>query len=127
MHCRVTLRHLHTTLDGAMVEQVECRVQLHHRSTVSRARLLEQLTIEPVPNYPVGVSPFLFCPPDGLATVEYLDTPPAIARPSLLQSDIAAGLLHRELTPLVHHPPSLGAPKATLTPWCVYVCVYVCV
>ena len=24
-------------------------------------------------------------------------------------------------------PPSLGAPEATLTPWCVYVCVYVCV
>ena len=48
---------------------------------------------------PVGVSPFLFSPPDGLAAVTNLDMPPDIARPSLLQSEITEGLLHQELTP----------------------------
>ena len=81
-----------------MVKQVECQVQLQHRSTISQALLLEQITVELVPKSPVEVSPFLFCPPDGPAAVEYLDTPPAIARPSLLRSQIAEGLSHRELT-----------------------------
>ena len=85
--------------------------------------MIERLTIEPVPNSPVGVSPFLFCPPVGLAAVKYLDIPPAIAQPSLLRSEISAGLLHQELTPLAPgahtactQPPSLGAPEASLAP-----------
>ena len=102
MHCRPTLRHLHAQADGPVVEQVGCWVQLQHRSTISRARLIEQLTVELAPNSPVGVSPFLFCPLVGPAAVNNLDTPPAIARPYLLLSEIAAGLLHRQLTPLAH-------------------------
>ena len=43
-----------------------------------------------------------FCSPDSPAAVEYLDMPPAIARPSLLRSEIAVGILHRELTLLAH-------------------------
>ena len=81
--------------DRAKIEQVECRVKLQHRSTISWARLIGRLTVEPVPNSPVGLSPFLFFPPHIPAAVEYLDTPPAIARPSLLRSEIVAGLLHR--------------------------------
>ena len=85
MHFQPALRHSHARADGPMVEQVECWVQLQHHSTISWARLLELLTIKPVPNSPVGVSSFLFLPPDGLAAVEYLDTPPAIDWPYLLQ------------------------------------------
>ena len=85
------------------MEQVECWVQLHHCSTSSRNRLLVgRLTIEPVPNSPLGVSPFRFCPPDGPAAVKYLNMPPAIARPSLLRSEIAAGFSHQELASLAH-------------------------
>ena len=67
-----------------MVEQVEFQVQLQHRLTIFWASRLERLTVELVPNSPVGVSPLLFLPPDGLAAVNNLDTPQAIARPSLL-------------------------------------------
>ena len=127
MHCWPALRHSHACADRPVVEQVECQVQLQHRSTICRARLLEQLTVEPVPNSPVGISPFLFCPPDGPAAVKYLNTPPAIARPSLLRSYIAAELSHREITPLTHSRRPFGAPEATLALWCVCVCVCVCV
>ena len=113
-----------------MVKQVECQVQLQHRSTISLARLLERLTVEPEPNSPVEVSPFLFRPPCGPSDVEYLDTPPSIARPYLLRSEIAAGLLHRELTPIAHS----RCPLACISPHlhrgvclCVCVCVYLCV
>ena len=44
----------------------------------------------------MGVSPFRFCPPKDPAAVADCDTPPAIARQSLLQSEIAAGISHRE-------------------------------
>ena len=80
-----------------VVEQVECRVQLQHRLTSSRTRLLGRLTVELVTNSSVGVSPLLFCPPDGPAAIEYLDTLPAKARPYLLRLEIAWGLSHREL------------------------------
>ena len=85
VHCQPELRNSHVQTDGPAVEQVECRVQLQHCSTSSRTRLLVgRLTIEPVLNPSVGVSSFRFCPPDGPAAVNYLDTPPSIARPSLL-------------------------------------------
>ena len=51
---------------------------------------------------PVGVPPFRFCTPNGPAAVADRNTPPAIARPSLLPSEIAGGLLHQELTPIAH-------------------------
>ena len=103
-------------------------MQLQHRSTISRARLLEQLTVEPVPNSPVGVSPFLFRPPDGPAAVEYLNTPPAIAQPFLIRSEIAAGILHRELTPLAHSRHPLARRKQHLhCGLCVCACVCLCV
>ena len=65
---------------------------------------------------PIGVSPFLFCPLDGRAAVADCNTPSAIARPSLLRSEIAAGLSHRELTHThthTHHGVSVasGAPR----------------
>ena len=115
-----------------MVEQVECRVHLQHCLTISWARLLEQLTVELVPNSPLGVSPFLFRPPDDLAAVEYINTPPAIDLPSLLQLEIAAGLSHRELAPLVHSLRPLARQRPHLhcdvcMCVCVCVCVYVCV
>ena len=108
-----------------MVEQVECRVQLQHRSTISWARRLGQLTVETIPKPPVGVSPFLFCPPDGPAAVEYIDTPPAIARLSLLRLEIAAGLSHQDITPLAHsrHPLARRRPHLQRG---VCVCVCVC-
>ena len=43
---------------------------------------------------PIGVYPFLFCPLDDPVTVKYLDMPPAIARPSLIRSEITAVLSH---------------------------------
>ena len=53
-----------------MVDQVEFQVKLQHRLNIYRARLLERLTVELVPYSPVGVSPFLFRPLDGPATVK---------------------------------------------------------
>ena len=102
MHFRTTLKHSHACADGPVMDQVKCRVQLQHCSTISWARRLERLTIELVPNSPVGVFPFLFRPPDGPAAVDNIDTPPAISWPSLLRSDIAVWLSYQELTPLAH-------------------------
>ena len=65
VHCCPTLRHSHALLDGPVVEQVDFRVQLQHRLTISWARWIEQLTVELLPNSPAGVSPFLFCPRNG--------------------------------------------------------------
>ena len=106
------------------MEQVKCRVQLQHLSTISWDRRLERLIVELVPNSHVGVSPFLFCPPDSPAAVEYLYMPPAIAQLYLLRSEMAAGLSHRELTPLAH----IRRPLARQRPHfhrgvCVCVCV----
>ena len=115
------------------MEQVKCKVQLQRCSTISQACRIEQITVELVPNSPVGVSPFLFCPPDGLAAVAYRDTPPAIAWPSLLRSEIAAGLLHRELTPLTHSRRPLARQRPHLhytvayVGGCVYIYMCVCV
>ena len=97
-------------------------VQLQHCLTISRDRWLGRITVENIP--PVGVSPFFFRPPDGPAAVANRNTPPAIARPSLLQSEIAAGLLHQELTPLAHsrHPLVRRRPHLHRG-----VCVCVCV
>ena len=73
-----------------------------------------------------------FRPPNGPAAAEYLDTPPAIARPSLLRLEIAAGLSHRELTPLTEsrRPLARRRPHRQYTVVCVcvraYECVYVC-
>ena len=124
VHCLPAFRHSHARADGPVVEQVECRVQLQHRSTISQDRQLERLTVELVPISPVGVSPFLFCFPDGPAAVDNLDTPPAIARPSLLRSEITAGLSHQELTSLTHsrHPSAHRRPHFHRG-----VCVCVCV
>ena len=130
MHCRLALRHLHALADGTVEEQVQCRVQLQHRSTISWARLIERLTVEPVSKSPVGVSPFLFRYPNDPAAVKYLDTPPAIARPSLFRSEIAAGLLHQDLTPLSHSRRTLARRRPHLHRGvcvCVCVCVFVCV
>ena len=84
MHCLPAFLHLQALADWPVVEQVECRVQLQHRLTISWARWLGQLTVETIPKPPVGVSPFCFRPPDGLAAVANRNTLPAIARPSLL-------------------------------------------
>ena len=102
-------------------------MQLQHHLTISQACLLEQLTVELVPNSPVEVSPFIFCPPDGPAAVEYLDMPIAITWPSLLQSEIAEGFLHRELIPLAHSRRPLARRRPHLHRGvCVCVCVCVC-
>ena len=115
MHCLPALRHLHDRADGPVVEQIKCRVQLQHLSTISRAHRLERLTVELVPNSPVG----------GLDAVDNLNTPPAIAWRSLIRSDIIAGLLHQDLTPLAHsrHPLALRRPHLHRG---VCVCVCVC-
>ena len=133
VHCRPALRHSHARADVPMLEQFECRVQMQHHSTNSWARLLEQLTVELVPTSPVGVSPFLFSPPDGPSAVEYLNMPPAIARPSLLRSEIVAGIFHRDLTllahsrrPLAHWRPHLHRGVCVCLCLCVCVCVCVC-
>ena len=103
-------------------------MQLQHRSTVYRACRLGRLTLETIPTPPVGVSPLLFRPPDGPAAIDYRDTPPAIAQPSLLRLEIAAGILHRELTPLAHSRRSLARRRPQLyCGVCIYVCVCVCV
>ena len=104
MHFLPAFLQSHALAYGPVVELAKCRVQLQHRSTVSRARLLGQLTVETLPNPPVGVSPFRFRPPDGPAAIAARDMPPAIAWPSLLRLEIAVGLSHRELTPLTHTP-----------------------
>ena len=88
MHCRSALRHLHARADGPMVEQVECQVQLQHRSTISRAHLLERIIVEPVPKSPVGVSPFLFRPPNPLGPL----APPL----ALLSPAPAANIAHKD-------------------------------
>ena len=71
VHCWPALRHSHALADGPVVEQVECRVQLQHLLNSSHTRLLVgRLTVEPIPNPSVGVSPFLFCPPNGPAAFD---------------------------------------------------------
>ena len=85
MHCRPSLWHSHARADGPAVDQVEFWVQLQHRSTVLQTCLLDGLlTVEHIPSPSIGVSPFLFCPPDDLTAVTYPDMPPSIAWPSLL-------------------------------------------
>ena len=69
VHCRPALRHLHALTDGPVVKKFECQEQLQHHLTGLRTCLLDRrLTVEPIPNPSVGVSPFLFCPPDDPAT-----------------------------------------------------------
>ena len=47
MHCRPTFRHSHALPDGPVVEQVERRVQLQHRSTSLRTCLRDgRLNVE---------------------------------------------------------------------------------
>ena len=125
MHCQPALRNSHTRADRPVVEQVKCRVHLQHCSTIFQACLLERPTVEPVPNFPVGVSPFLFCPPDGPAAVDYLNTPPATARPSLIQSEIPEGISHQDLSPLAHSRRTLARRRPHLHRG-VCVCVCVC-
>ena len=103
MYCRPAFQHLHSLANGPLVEQVECRVQLQHRSTVSQTRLLDGgLTVEHIPNSSVRVSSFRFCPPDEPAAVKQPDTLSAIARPSLLRSEVSAGTYRWDLTLLAH-------------------------
>ena len=134
MHCHPALRHLHDRADGPNAEQIECQVQLHHRLTIARARRLDRLTVELLPNSPVGVSPLLFRPPDGPAAVNNLDTPPDIAQPSMLRSEIAAGISHWEITPPAHScsPLELRRPHVHCVVYvcvciCVYIYIYICV
>ena len=134
MQCLPAVLHLHALADRPVVEQFECRVQLQHCSTVSRARWLGRLTVETLPNPPVGVSIFLFRPPDGPAAAADRDTPPAIAWPSLIRLETAAGLSYQELTPLAHsrcpllrRRPHLHRGVCVCVYICVRVCVYVCI
>ena len=63
MHCRPALRYLHAQADGPVLEHVECHVQLQHHLIGLQTHLLDgQLTIEYIPNLPIGVSP-LHSPP----------------------------------------------------------------
>ena len=50
MHCLPTFLHSHTLAYGPMEEQVECRVQLKHCSTVSWDRRLRLLAVGTIPN-----------------------------------------------------------------------------
>ena len=105
-------------------------MQLQHLSTVSWACWLGRPTVETIPNPSLGVSPFLFHPPDSPAAVADRNTPPDIARLSLLRSDISAGLSHRELTPLTHSrlPLALWRPHLHRgVCFYIYMCVCVCV
>ena len=52
VHCLPALRHSHACTDGPVVDQVECRVQLHHHWTISRDRWLGRLAVELVINPP---------------------------------------------------------------------------
>ena len=127
VHCRPAVRHSQAQADGNAVDQVECWVQLQHRSTSFWTRLpVGQLTVEPVLNSPVGAYPLRFRPPDGPAAVKYLGTLPSIARPYLLRLEIAAGLSHRELTLLTHNRRPLTCRRPHLHRG-VCVCVCVCV
>ena len=66
----MAMLHLHALVDRPMVEQVKFRVQIQHRLTGLQTRLTdERLTVELIPNNPVGVSPFHFRLPDDLAAV----------------------------------------------------------
>ena len=84
-----------------MVEQVDCQVQLQHRSAGSFIRLLfGRLTVEPIPNPYLGVSSFLFCPPDGPAAVGHSSAVPALI------GDPSGGLALGALTSCTQ-PPSI--------------------
>ena len=74
---------------------------------------------------PVGVFPFRFCLLDEPATGGLPDTPQAVARPSLLRSEIALGLSHQHLTPIAHshHTLALRRPHRHYSVVCVFVCV----
>ena len=121
MPCCLELQHSHSQAYGPVAEQVDCRVQLQHRSTSSWTRLLVgRLTVEPKPNPSIGVSPFLFCLPNDPDAIGYTDTTPAIARPYLLISDISAeslnGSSHRSHTAVV---PLRDGGYTVTTLWCV--------
>ena len=121
VHCRLALRHSHTRADWPVVEQVKCRVQLHHRSIRSQTRLLWRLTVELIPNYPIGVSPFRFFPsrwPDCCQLSRHTPShSSAVPDPIRNRSGALATGAHTTRT----QPRSLGALEATLIPWCVCV------
>ena len=124
VHCRPALQHSHALGGRPIVEQVECQVQLQHRSTGSRNRLIDgQLTVEPISTPPIGVSPFRFRHTDDPAAVRYPNTPLSIAHPSLLRLEVAVGLSHWDLTPLTH----LCSPLACRRQQHNYTGVCVCV
>ena len=60
MHCQSAFLHLQGLANGPVVEQVKCRVQLQHRSTVSQAHRLRRLTVETIPNPPYEFLPSVF-------------------------------------------------------------------
>ena len=70
MQYRPVLQNLHALTDRPVLEQVKYRVQLQHRLTSLRTRLTDgRLTVETIPNPPIGVSPFRFRSPDEPAVI----------------------------------------------------------
>ena len=110
------------------MDQVKFWVQLQHFSTGLQNRLLDRRpTVEPIPNPPVGVSPFLLCPTIDPSAVVYPDTSPATARLSMIRLEITAGLSHWEITQLVHRCLPLARRRPHRHYTLIYVCVCVCV
>ena len=91
---------------------------LHRLTYLSTRRTIYSITYT---NPAIGASLLLFRPPDDPAFFIYPDTSPAIARTSLLQLEIAAGISHQELTPISHsrHPLARRKPHCHYTMVCV--------
>ena len=81
MYWNQAFRQLQAWLDGRSIEQVECRVQLQHRSTWQRA-CPSYLPVETLLEPPIGVLPFRFPLPDGWAAILDDAALPAIAQES---------------------------------------------
>ena len=108
VHWLQEFQQLQDWLDGPSVEQVECQVQLQHRSTWQGACPAD-LPVELVLETPVGLLPFMFLPPDGWADVLDNNTLPAISQASQVRLEIRDPNLHWESTPAVPtHVPLLA-------------------
>ena len=116
VHWHQEFRKLKAQADGLSVEQVDFQVQLQHRSSWQRS-CPDKLTVGCILESPVGVLPFLFPPPNGLAAVLDDNILPSKAQAFRVCVKNQNMDMHRESKPVAYH----RQPKAILRPHRHYI------